>query len=128
MENMIKIPHKKKGLSYYCNNEEKKNDNEIISKNENKKYEVDSNVVNECYINKDNIMNNNKNMKLFMNGSNNNKNENMTLQSLSDSKMMELAEHYINNDEDSLDQLDLRLIQFKKNIKNEKTYRDITFG
>ena len=73
-------------------------------------------------------MNNNKNMKLFMNGSNNNKNENMTLQSLSDSKMMELAEHYINNDEDSLDQLDLRLIQFKKNIKNEKTYRDITFG
>ena len=67
-------------------------------------------------------------MKLFMNGPNNNKNENMTLQSLSDSKMMELAEHYINNDEDSLDQLDLRLIQFKKNIKNEKTYRDITFG
>ena len=74
-------------------------------------------------------MKNIKNMKTFVNSSINGKNErSLTLQSLSDSKMFDLAEHYINKDDDSLDKLDMRLIQFKKNFKNEKTYRDITFG
>ena len=130
IENMKKIPNnRKKSINFYCNNEEKKNDNEIISEIENKKYKVDSNVVNECYINKRNNMKNIKNMKTFVNSSINGKNErSLTLQSLSDSKMFDLAEHYINKDDDSLDKLDMRLIQFKKNFKNEKTYRDITFG
>ena len=52
----------------------------------------------------------------------------MTLQSLSDSKMMELADYYINNGDDSLEQIDLKLIELKKNIKKERAYRDITFG
>ena len=52
----------------------------------------------------------------------------MTLQSLSDSKMLELAEHYINNSEDSFEVLDLKYLELKKNLKKEKERRDITFG
>ena len=52
----------------------------------------------------------------------------MTLQSLSDSKILELADHYINNGEDSLDQMDFKLMELRKNFKKEKNCRDITFG
>ena len=38
----------------------------------------------------------------------------MTLQSLSDSKMMELAENYINKGEDSFEVVDLKYLEFKK--------------
>ena len=53
--------------------------------------------------------------------------QSMTLQSLSDSKMLDLAEHFING-EDSLDQMDIKMIELRKNIKKEKAYKDITFG
>ena len=52
----------------------------------------------------------------------------MTLQSLSDSKMLELAEHYINNGEDSFEVVDLKYLEFKKNLKKNKESKDITFG
>ena len=126
IENIIKIPNRINEFNY----EEKKNDNENDNMNENKytKYEVDSKVVNECCIHKK------KNLalydqKILMTGSSVRKNDkSMTLQSLSDSKMLELAEHYINNDEDSMDQLDYRMMKLKKNFKMERNYRDITFG
>lgn len=126
IDNIIKIPNKISEFNY----EEKKNDNENENMNEkkNKKYEVDSKVVNECCIHKK------KNLalydqKILMTGSSIRKNDkSMTLQSLSDSKMLELAEHYINNDEDSMDQMDYRMMKLKKNFKMERNYRDITFG
>ena len=126
IDNIIKIPNKISEFNY----EEKKNDNENINMNENKikKYEVDSKVVNECCINKK------KNLalydqKILMTGSSYRKNDkSTTLQSLSDSKMLELAEHYINIDEDSMDQMDYRMMKLKRNIKMERNYRDITFG
>ena len=54
----------------------------------------------------------------------------MTLQSLSDSKMMELAENYINKGEDSFEVVDLKYLEFKKNLnlKKNKECKDITFG
>ena len=52
----------------------------------------------------------------------------MTLQSLSDSKMMELAENYINKGEDSFEVIDLKYLEFKKNLNKNKEYKDITFG
>ena len=59
----------------------------------------------------------------------NNKNEKaMTLQSLSDSKMMELAENYINKGDDSFEIIDLKYLEFKKNIKKEKQCKELTFG
>lgn len=126
IDNIIKIPNKISEFNY----EEKKNDNEYenMNENKNKKYEVDSKVVNECCIHKK------KNLalydqKILMTGSSIRKNDkSMTLQSLSDSKMLELAEHYINNDEDSMDQMDYRMMKLKKNFKMERNYRDITFG
>ena len=62
---------------------------------------------------------------------NNEKNKNekaMTLQSLSDSKMMELAENYINKGDDSFEIIDLKYLEFKKNIKKEKQCKELTFG
>lgn len=126
IDNIIKIPNKISEFTY----EEKKNDNDndSINKMKNKKYEVDSKVVNECCIHK------RKNLalydqKILMTGSSSRKNDkSMTLQSLSDTKMLELAEFYINNDEDSMDKMDYRMMKLKKNIKMERNYRDITFG
>ena len=126
IDNIIKIPNKISEFNY----EEKKNDNENINLNENKikKYEVDSKVVNECCINKQKDLAL-YDQKILMTGSSFRKNDkSMTLQSLSDSKMLELAEHYINNDEDSMDQMDYRMMKLKRNIKMERNYRDITFG
>lgn len=125
IDNIIKIPNRISEFNY----EEKKNDNEDENMNENKikKYEVDSKVVNECCIHKKNLAL--YDQKILVTGSNSKKNDkSMTLQSLSDSKMLELAEHYINNDEDSMDQMDYRMMKFKKNLKMERNYRDITFG
>ena len=126
IEKIIKIPNKKSEFNY----EEKKNDkeNENMNEKKNKIYEVDSKVVNECCIHKK------KNLalydqKILMTGSSYRKNDkSTTLQSLSDSKMLELAEHYINNDEDSMDKMDYRMMKLKKNLKMERNYRDITFG
>ena len=89
-------------------------DNSTNKKEENKQYEI----VNEC----------NMNLEKRKGYKNNKSEKSMTLQSLSDSKMLELAEHYINNGEDSFEVLDLKYLEFKKNIKKEKETRDITFG
>ena len=119
------VQNVKKGLKYYCYNSNEKNNE---SKNEN--LEIDYNVVNECFIHSSNSnKKSDKKKKCLSYGSSSGKKEkSMTLQSLSDSKMLELADHYINNDEDSLGQMDLKLIELRNNIKKEKTYRDITFG
>ena len=59
----------------------------------------------------------------------NNKSEkSMTLQSLSDSKMLELAEYYINKEEESFEDNDLKYLELKRNMKKEKECRNITFG
>ena len=67
-----------------------------------------------------------------INGNKNNKNikneKTMTLQSLSDSKMMELAENYINRGNDSFEVIDLKYLEFKKNFKKEKQCKELTFG
>ena len=67
-----------------------------------------------------------------INGNKNNKNikneKTMTLQSLSDSKMMELAENYINKGNDSFEVIDLKYLEFKKNFKKEKQCKELTFG
>ena len=111
-----------KELTYTSNTTDKKNlDNKKIVPNlDLNKFEI----VNECKMkleNKRDFQNNknNKNIK---------SEKSMTLQSLSDSKMLELAEHYINNGEDSFEELDLKYLELKKNIKKEKEYKNITFG
>ena len=95
-------------------NKELSYNNSTNKKEENKQYEI----VNEC----------NMNLEKRKGYKNNKSEKSMTLQSLSDSKMLELAEHYINNGEDSFEVLDLKYLEFKKNIKKEKETRDITFG
>ena len=105
-----------KYYSYYSNEKETKNNN----------LEIDSNVANECYINLNNGTQSTK--KNNYDNSSKKDDKNMTLQSLSDSKMFELAEHYINNDEDSFEQMDIKLIELRKILKKEKAYKDITFG
>ena len=105
-----------KYYSYYSNEKETKNNN----------LEIDSNVANECYINLNNGTQSTK--KTNYDNSSKKDDKNMTLQSLSDSKMFELAEHYINNDEDSFEQMDIKLIELRKILKKEKAYKDITFG
>ena len=108
-----------KELTYTSNTSDKKNlDNKKIIPNlEINKYEI----VNECKMNLENKRDfkNNKNVK---------SEKSMTLQSLSDSKMLELAEHYINNGDDSFEVLDLKCLELKKNMKKEKEYKNITFG
>ena len=95
-------------------NKELSYNNSTNKKEENKQYEI----VNECNMNSEKRK-----------GYKNNKSEkSMTLQSLSDAKMLELAEHYINKGEDSFEVPDLKYLEFKKNIKKEKETRDITFG
>ena len=112
------IQNKNNALDYYCLYYNEKH-NQSKSNN----LEIDSNVVNECYINNNDAKNKIKNIL------NSGKNEkSMTLQSLSDSKILELADHYINNGEDSLDQMDFKLMELRKNFKKEKNCRDITFG
>ena len=95
-------------------NKELSYNNSTNKKEESKQYEI----VNEC----------NMNLEKRKGYKNNKSEKSMTLQSLSDSKMLELAEHYINNEEDSFEVLDLKYLEFKKNIKKEKETRDITFG
>ena len=69
-----------------------------------------------------------ENKRDFKNNKNVKSEKSMTLQSLSDSKMLELAEHYINNGDDSFEVLDLKFLELKKNMKKEKEYKNITFG
>ena len=116
MENLIQ--YKEKGLYYYNSNNKNK-------ENKNNNLEIDSNVVNECYIHNYGINNNNKKWIESSSGKNE---KSMTLQSLNDSKILELAEHIINNGDDSLEKMDIKLIELKKNFKKEKEKRDITFG
>ena len=111
------IIQNKKGLNYCSPSNDKNKENKNIN------LEIDSNVVNECYINNE-INNKNKNWIESSNG----KNVNMTLQSINDSKILELAEHIINKGDDSLEQMDIKLIELKKNFKKEKDKKDITFG
>ena len=108
-----------KVLTYTTNTSGKKNldKKKIIPNLEINKYEI----VNECKMNLENKRDfkNNKNVK---------SEKSMTLQSLSDSKMLELAEHYINNGDDSFEVLDLKFLELKKNMKKEKEYKNITFS
>ena len=110
-----------KEFTYSSNNSYKKNTKENYfycypenKKEESKQYEI----VNEC----------NMNLAKRKGYKNIRSEKSMTLQSLSDSKIMELAEHYINNGEDSFEVLDLKYLELKKNMKKEKERRDITFG
>ena len=114
-----KTKNKKNGLNY-CDSHEKNNG----SKNDN--LEIDHNVVNECLMN-DYIRKTPIRGKYVNTGTTGKIGQSMTLQSLSDSKMLDLAEHFINA-EDSLDQMDIKMIELRKNIKKEKAYKDITFG
>ena len=110
-----------KEFTYSSNNSYKKNTKENYfycypenKKEESKQYEI----VNEC----------NMNLAKRKGYKNIRSEKSMTLQSLSDSKIMELAEHYINNGDDSFEVLDLKYLELKKNMKKEKARRDITFG
>ena len=111
-----------KELTYTSNTTDKKNlgNKKIVPNLEFNKFEI----VNECKMNLENKRDfqNNKNNKNIKSE------KSMTLQSLSDSKMMELAEYYINNGEDSFEELDLKFMELKKNMKKEKEYKNITFG
>ena len=111
-----------KELTYSSNTTDKKNlgNKKIVPNLEFNKFEI----VNECKMNLENKRDfqNNKNNKNIKSE------KSMTLQSLSDSKMMELAEYYINNGEDSFEELDLKFMELKKNMKKEKEYKNITFG
>ena len=111
-----------KKLTYSSNTTDKKNlgNKKIVPNLEFNKFEI----VNECKMNLENKRDfqNNKNNKNIKSE------KSMTLQSLSDSKMMELAEYYINNGEDSFEELDLKFMELKKNMKKEKEYKNITFG
>ena len=110
-----------KEFTYSSNNSYKKNakDNYFYCYPENKKEESKQyEIVNEC----------NMNLAKRKGYKNIRSEKSMTLQSLSDSKIMELAEHYINNGDDSFEVLDLKYLELKKNMKKEKARRDITFG
>ena len=130
LNNPISIKSKKE--SYSSN---KKNKKELFYSTNNKKngkpfvlnkYEI----AKECKMN----LENKRDFKKFISEkeggtAKNLKNEKtMTLQSLSDSKMMELAENYINKGEDSFEVIDLKYLEFKKNLNKNKEYKDITFG
>ena len=97
------------------NNDTKRNNYSSFSMN------MPCEIVNEGNINSKKI-NENKNIKNIKNE------KTMTLQSLSDSKMMELAENYINKGNDSFEVIDLKYLEFKKNFKKEKQCKELTFG
>ena len=80
----------------------------------------------ECYINLNSLIQ--RSEKNNYDNSSRKDEKYLTLQSISDSKMLELADHYINNDEDSLEQMDIKIIELRKKFKKEKEYKDITFG
>ena len=92
--------------------------NEIKKKNiskykDNKKLKIDSKVQNEYF-------NGIKNDKFSSGDNSNRKNErSMTLQSISDSKMLEIAEHYIDTKDDCLDDIGIKKVMYKKSIKNK---------
>ena len=94
-------------------NKNKNNNNKIVKKKE-------SELKNKSIGNKDlNKLSNAKNENNKKNKLKNEENEkSMTLQSLSDSKMLELAEHYVNSSNDCLEDIGFKKIVFKKN-KNE---------
>ena len=120
-ENIIENKTNKLNYYYCCSNEK----NNASNKNN---LEIDSNVVNECYIFKNYGKQNNKNKKDISTYSNKKSEKSITLQSFSDSKMLELAEHYINKGDDSMEQMDIKMIELKKKYKKEKATKDITFG
>ena len=102
----------------------KKNDKKIIKNNE-LVYNNNNNLGNKDFVefkmnrNVDAFYKNYKNNKSKEKKLNEKKDKSMTLQSLSDSKMLDLAEHYINTSNDGLDDIGIKKIVFKKN-KNEK--------
>ena len=113
------------GLNCFDSNEK----NKKYKESQNDNLEIDYNVVNECYINTNNgSQRANKSGKCVNMGSNGKNDKSMTLQSLSDSKMLDLADHYINNGDDSLDIMDVKLIELRKTMKKERVNREITFG
>ena len=123
----IIINNSKPNIRKYINDYNIKSDKENINKlnkmnyNINKDFEglkITSKVSEEYF----------KNQKKQRNNDATNKNErSMTLQSLSDSKMLELAEHYINNyKDDILNDIGIKKIVFKKSKANQS--KNITFS
>ena len=123
----IIINNNKPNIRKYINDYNNKSDKENINKfnklnyNINKDFEglkIKSKVSEEYF----------KNQKKQRNNDSTNKNErSMTLQSLSDSKMLELAEHYINNyKDDVLNDIGIKKIVFKKSKANQN--KNITFS
>ena len=95
----IKI-NKKKQLKFNNNN---------LEKQDLDKLKINSEIINNYINNKENDEDND-NLKL---------DNSMTLQTISDSKMLDLAEHYIDTKDDCLDDIGIKKIIYKKPIKNE---------
>ena len=114
-------------LRKYINNFKIRNDNKNINNinktnynnkihNKDDNLKVTSKVAEECF----NNYKKKKNEYIIKNE------KSMTLQSLSDSKMLELAEHYINNKDDYFEDIGIKKVIFKKKNNNEN--KDITFS
>jgi len=91
---------KKKQLKFNNNN---------LEKQDLDKLKINSEIINNYINNKENDEDND-NLKL---------DNSMTLQTISDSKMLDLAEHYIDTKDDCLDDIGIKKIIYKKPIKNE---------
>ena len=123
----ININDNKPNIRKYINDCNNKSDKENINKFNKLNYNINKDFeglkitykVSEEYF---------KNQKKQRNNDSTNKNErSMTLQSLSDSKMLELAEHYINNyKDDILNDIGIKKIVFKKSKANQS--KNITFS
>ena len=123
----INISNIKPNIRKYINDYNNKSDKENINKLNKLKYNINKDFeglkitfkVSEEYF---------KNQKKQRNNDSYNKNErSMTLQSLSDSKMLELAEHYINNyKDDILNDIGIKKIVFKKSKANQN--KNIAFS
>lgn len=116
-------PNIRKYINDYNNKSNKENVNNKLNYNNNKDFEglkITSKVSEEYF----------KYQKKQRNNDYNNKNErSMTLQSLSDSKMLEIAEHYINNyKDDILNDIGIKKIVFKKTKVNDNKNKNITFS
>ena len=83
--------------------------NNNLEKQDLDKLKINSEIINNYINNKENDEDND-NLKL---------DNSMTLQTISDSKMLDLAEHYIDTKDDCLDDIGIKKIIYKKPIKNE---------
>ena len=90
-------------------NKTSNNNNFVIIKDKNN-LKMTSKVVEDCFNNCKKQKNKESEIKVE---------KSMSLQSLSDSKMLDLAEHYINSKDDCLDDIGIKKILFKKKSKNE---------